>query len=419
MRISTRFSLLLITLFLLNCSSEKKRVLQINGEVVNTDTRSILLVKPGQDMTFDSIIEIPVENGKFYFESKLENPEAVTLFVGAAKENGGGRYMPLFLENDSINLTIYSEEEFDKNIVEGGKLNAEYKKYKNNFDLKYNSQIQPLQDSMRSLFENDQYHSDEMKMVLSELREAKSHDEKIVFYKKMEILREEGLDKSVPAKAFSDKQELIYKETQKYQQDYMDKNPTLVSYSFLLQDLIYKKEKVDVNLAKTSYKKLSEAHPNHPYNEMALNLITAINNIKTGKSFVDFWAPDLSGNKVRLSDKINGQVALLDLWATWCGPCIAKSRTMIPLYDEFKEKGFTIIGVAGEFENTDRLIKFFEKEKWPWLNLVELDRQNKIWQKYGVDGGGGGIFLIDKNGKILAKDPTAEEVRLELESRLN
>ncbi len=92
---------------------------------------------------------------------------------------------------------------------------------------------------------------------------------------------------------------------------------------------------------------------------------------------------------------------------------------MVPLYDEYKDKGFTIIGVAGEFKNTDRLVKFLKKEKWEWTNLVELDRKNKIWQKYGVDGGGGGIFLIDENGLILAKDPTATEVRKELESRLN
>jgi hypothetical protein len=92
---------------------------------------------------------------------------------------------------------------------------------------------------------------------------------------------------------------------------------------------------------------------------------------------------------------------------------------MIPLYNKYKDKGFTIIGVAGEFKNTDRLVAFLEKNKWPWLNLVELDRKNAIWQKYGVNGGGGGIFLIDKEGIILAKDPTAKEVRKILESLLN
>ncbi len=141
--------------------------------------------------------------------------------------------------------------------------------------------------------------------------------------------------------------------------------------------------------------------------------------MKIGNQFVDFSAPNLEGNEIKLSDEIEGKVALLDLWATWCGPCIAKSKTMIPLYEEFKDKGFTIVGVAGEFDNTDRLISFLEKEKWPWLQLVELDKQNSIWTKYGIDNSGGKIFLIDNAGKIIAMDPTTDEVRKELEDRLN
>ena len=192
-----------------------------------------------------------------------------------------------------------------------------------------------------------------------------------------------------------------------------------MSYSFLLDNLIFNKETIDINLAKKTFQLLSKANPNHPYNEFASNLINAIENVKVGKKYTDFSAPDLKGNNIKLSDKIKGKVVLLDLWATSCGPCIAKSRTIVPLYDEYKDKGFTIIGIAGEFKSTDRLVKFLEKEKWAWLNLVELDRNNGIWQKYGVDGGGGGMFLIDEEGTILAKDPTAEEVQKELESRLN
>src|SRR5690606_30127293 len=144
------------------------------------------------------------------------------------------------------------------------------------------------------------------------------------------------------------------------------------------------------------------------YNALALNLIDAIDNIKVGKNYTDFSAPDLNGSIVRLSDKIKGKVALLDLWATWCGPCITKSKAMLPVYNEYKDKGFVVIGVAGEFKNTNSLVKILEREKWPWLTLVELDKQNNIWQKYGADNSGGAIFLIDQEGTILAKDPTAE-----------
>lgn len=130
MKFLTKIVSILIIVFFFNCSTEKEQILQIHGKVVETDTESILLLKPNQDMRFDSIIEIPVQNRKFNFESKLENPEVVTLLLGEAKENGGGRFMILFLGNERIDLTIYPEEEFAKNIAEGGKLNAQYLTYK-------------------------------------------------------------------------------------------------------------------------------------------------------------------------------------------------------------------------------------------------------------------------------------------------
>jgi peroxiredoxin/DNA-binding SARP family transcriptional activator len=418
MKTILKFNLLLFTVLLISCTTEKEKFLEIKGRVVNTDTKSILLVKPNQDMRFDSLIEIPIDSGIFYYKSKLEHPEAVNLFLGEAK-NIGGRFMPLFLENEKIDLTIHSEDEFDKNIVSGGKLNSQYKKYKQNFEAEFNDRVKPLQDSISALFEKNEYNSDTVKELYNELRESKSQDKNIVIYKKIDDLRKADKHLSPKAKVLEAKLKPIYEEQKRFQQEYIENNPTIVSYSFLLQDLIYNAERIDIDLAKKNHQKLSKANPNHPYNDLALNLLNAIENIKVGKKYIDFSAPDLNGNIVKLSDEIDGQIAVLDLWATWCGPCIAKSRTMVPLYNEYKDQGFTIVGVAGEFKNTDRLIKFFEKEKWPWLNLVELDEKNNIWQKYGVDGGGGGIFLIDKNGEILAINPTAEEVRKQLEKRLN
>lgn len=418
MKSITQFSFLLITVLFFSCATDKEKFLEIDGIVVNIETKSILLIKPNQDMRFDSLIEIPVVNGIFHYKSKLENPEAVNLFLGEAIENGGGRFMPLFLENEKINLTIHSEDEFDKNIVSGGKLNSQYKKYKQNFEAEFNGRVKPLQDSISALFKKNGYYSDTVKELYDELRESNNQDKNIVIYKKIDELEKADKHLSPKAKVLEAKLKPIYEEQKRFQQEYIENNPTIVSYSFLLQDLIYNAERIDIDLAKKNFQKLSKANPNHPYNDLALDLLNAMENIKVGKKYIDFSAPDLNGNIVKLSDEIDGQISVLDLWATWCGPCIAKSRAMVPLYNEYKDKGFTIVGVAGEFKNTDRLIKFFEKEKWPWLNLVELDEKNNIWQKYGVDGGGGGIFLIDKNGEILAINPTAEEVRKELEKRL-
>ena len=139
--------------------------------------------------------------------------------------------------------------------------------------------------------------------------------------------------------------------------------------------------------------------------------------IKEGGKYIDFSNPDFKGNNHTLSEEIGDKIALLDLWASWCGPCRRKSKEMIPIYNEFKEKGFTIVGVAREFEKVDGE-HAIEKDGYTWLNLLELKDANNIWYRYGVGNGGGATFLIDKDGTILKIDPSAEEVREILNEKL-
>src|SRR5690606_24895179 len=98
--------------------------------------------------------------------------------------------------------------EFDKNIVEGGNLNAQYKKYRQSFEDKFNSRIKPLQDSIRSLYKNDEYHSDRAKLLYTELKELKNQDEKVVVYNKIDDLNKAGQNLSTKAKVQEDKLKL-------------------------------------------------------------------------------------------------------------------------------------------------------------------------------------------------------------------
>lgn len=76
------------------------------------------------------------------------------------------------------------------------------------------------------------------------------------------------------------------------------------------------------------------------------------------------------------------------------------------------------MGVARERKAAD-MKNAVAKDKYPWLNLLELNDAGKIWERYGVGNGGGCTYLVDKNGKILAIHPTAEEVRTWLEKLLS
>jgi len=76
---------------------------------------------------------------------------------------------------------------------------------------------------------------------------------------------------------------------------------------------------------------------------------------------------DLEGNKYRLEDK-KGKVVLVNLWATWCGPCIAEMPHLKEMQEKYQASGFEVIGLntgdndTGEAESVDK-IKAFVKEK--------------------------------------------------------
>lgn len=151
-----------------------------------------------------------------------------------------------------------------------------------------------------------------------------------------------------------------------------------------------------------------ERYASHPYIKEIGNNLAGLQ-LKKGDPFVDFVAPDVEGNSHRLSDLIQGKYALLDLWSSWCSPCRAYSKLIIPTYETYKDKGFTVVGVAREANSTGPLEKALQQDQYPWINLVDLNGQVGVWEMYG-EAGAGGRFLIDPEGKILALDPLPEQV---------
>lgn len=138
------------------------------------------------------------------------------------------------------------------------------------------------------------------------------------------------------------------------------------------------------------------------YGKQVGEFIELSRTIRIGDPFVDFSQMDTKGNMVSLSDFI-GKVILLEFWGSWCGPCREANPGLVKLYNQYKEKGFEIVGVAADTRK-DWWLDAVKKDGLPWTNVCDLrGDKNKAALMYGVSGYPTN-YLIDRNGIIINKN---------------
>lgn len=139
-------------------------------------------------------------------------------------------------------------------------------------------------------------------------------------------------------------------------------------------------------------------------------------NPQIGDKYIDFEEKNSKGKLIKLS-QYQGKVILLDFWGTWCGPCIEELPDLVSIYKEFNHKGFEILGVAADTK-MEKITKVEERFGITWDNVSDLrGDQNKSAIIYGVSYYPTN-FLIDKNGIIIARDLTGDDLKNKLKELL-
>jgi thiol-disulfide isomerase/thioredoxin len=134
--------------------------------------------------------------------------------------------------------------------------------------------------------------------------------------------------------------------------------------------------------------------------------------VLVGDVLPDYPMPMMAGDTVGLKDLLKGKkLILLDLWASWCAPCRKENRgTLVPLFDKYNAAGFQIVGYA------------LEASKGPWAAAIEKDGVGRWPHASHLQGDDAPLFkelrmtsipanfLLDENGKVLAKNLHGEEL---------
>lgn len=122
--------------------------------------------------------------------------------------------------------------------------------------------------------------------------------------------------------------------------------------------------------------------------------------------------PDPEGKVVTLAS-MKGKYVLLDFWASWCGPCRAENPNVVAAFNKFKDKNFTIFSVSLD-DNKEHWLKAIKDDGLTWTHVSDLKKWESIAARdYGVEGIPTN-FLLDKDGKIIARDLRGEALDAKL-----
>jgi peroxiredoxin len=192
---------------------------------------------------------------------------------------------------------------------------------------------------------------------------------------------------------------------------YAEKNPkSYLIANYACQAFSYAKNSDTSNFKTINnfYKTLDKQIQNADCGKKIKSQIDAVYNTQLGHIAPNFNLLDSTGKIIKLSD-YRGKIVLLDFWASWCQPCRKENPNILKIHQEYQSKGLIIIGVSIDTKK-ESWLKAIQKDNLAWLQIID-DKgwESRTAKNYDIKA----IplnFILDKEGKIIAKNVFGKEL---------
>ena len=385
MRVSRIFLLLFLCGFSLLAHAQSI-VCHVTGRVEDPKEKYVLIFEDFEALRADRFIKVPIRNGRFICDIQTKKPKCYSVVLESEHEKGTMRVADFIIEPADVQISIPRASDKGDDVIRISSRGPE-----NTMAMRYIA----FRDSLFESYEPLLQSLTAPPPAITDTSHEERQEALSVKRKYEQIIDEMGLKKA----------------------EWLAEHPSFYAFARIYRDLsAFTPPQTRARMIEVYYNLLANLFPQHPYHSTILNEAAATQ-LKPGFRYIDYIVPDGHGNDVMLSSLYKGKLIYIDLWASWCGSCRRHAKSLIPLYNKYKDRGFQIISFAREMKE-GAMEAAAAQDGYPWTSTAEINDEYRIWERNGVNNSAGGGFLIDEHGIILAVYPSADELEAILKQRL-
>ena len=201
--------------------------------------------------------------------------------------------------------------------------------------------------------------------------------------------------------------EKLYNEQLEYDSIYIEENSSSYASVLALRGTFYSLETEELEAVLTGLDPALHQMEEFQYMNGKLERMKAV---AVGQPYTDFGLNTPQGDLLKVSDVHNGNVLLIDFWASWCGPCRRANPELVELYAEYHDQGFDILGVSLD-RDRESWLKAIEDDNLTWHHISDI----RYWDCAGAELYGVPAIphtvLVDREGIIHSKKLHGKELR--------